>query len=100
MGKAAAVNLRRQDQHFHAAVLGLAGGRVVVGDRVLVGVAHSQRSADERRKADQLFPRPSDDSLLEEIFKVLCDPGEQARVLVVEDDLDLGQIVGESLSPA
>jgi CheY-like chemotaxis protein len=62
---------------------------------VLLGVANPQQSAEPARKIDRLFPRPSDDTLLEELVKVLCTPGEQARFLVVEDDADLGQVIGE-----
>jgi PAS domain S-box-containing protein len=62
---------------------------------VLLGVAHPQRPANHHQKVDRLFPRPSDDALLEGLVKALCEPGEQARVLVVEDDLDLGQVIGE-----
>ena len=37
------MHCRRQDQHFHAAILGLAGGSRVAGDRALIGIAdHSQ----------------------------------------------------------
>jgi CheY-like chemotaxis protein len=63
---------------------------------VLLGVANSQSPAEHNhRKTDKLFPRPSDDVLLEELVKVLCAPGEQARILVVEDDPELGQVIGE-----
>jgi CheY-like chemotaxis protein len=63
---------------------------------VLLGVANSQSLVEHNhRKTDKLFPRPSDDVLLEELVKVLCAPGEQARILVVEDDPELGQVIGE-----
>ena len=62
---------------------------------LLLGVAHPQRPENHHQNADRLFPRPSDDALLEELVKALCEPGEQARVLVVEDDLDLGKVIGE-----
>ena len=64
---------------------------------VLLGVANPQHPPEptNRRKSDRLFPRPSDDVLLEELVRVLCVPGEQARVLVVEDDPELGQVIGE-----
>ncbi len=62
---------------------------------VLLGVANPQQPVEQRSKTDRLFPRPSDDSLLEELARVLCSPGEQARFLVVEDDPDLGQVIGE-----
>lgn len=62
---------------------------------VLLGVANPQQPVEQRSKTDRLFPRPTDDSLLEELARVLCSPGEQARFLVVEDDPDLGQVIGE-----
>jgi DNA-binding response OmpR family regulator len=74
--------LRREDPEAHTPV-------------VLLGVAHPQQAAEPKHKADRLFPRPSDDALLGELVKVLCTPGEQARILIVEDDLDLGQVVAE-----
>ena len=74
--------LRREDPEAHTPV-------------VLLGVANPQQSAEQGNKVDRLFPRPSDDVLLGELVKVLCEPGEQARVLVVEDDPDLGQVVAE-----
>jgi hypothetical protein len=63
---------------------------------VLLGVANPQHAGEaNHKKADRLFPRPSDDLLVEELVKALCEPGEQARILVVEDDADLGQVIGE-----
>jgi len=64
---------------------------------VLLGVANPQHTQEpnHKKKSDRLFPRPSDDLLLEELVKVLCVPGEQARILVVEDDPELGQVIGE-----
>jgi CheY-like chemotaxis protein len=64
---------------------------------VLLGVANPQHPPEpnQKKKSDRLFPRPSDDVLLEELVKVLCVPGEQVRVLVVEDDPELGQVIGE-----
>jgi DNA-binding response OmpR family regulator len=74
--------LRREDPEAHTPV-------------VLLGVANPQHATEPPRKVDRLFPRPTDDVLLEELVRVLCMPGEQARFLVVEDDLDLGQVIGE-----
>jgi DNA-binding response OmpR family regulator len=74
--------LRREDPEAHTPV-------------VLLGVANPQQPGEPGHKVDCLFPRPSDDALLGELVKVLCVPGEQARILVIEDDLDLGQVVAE-----
>lgn len=62
---------------------------------VLLGVANSQAQGGNNRKVDRLFPRPNDDSLLDEVVKALCSADEQARFLIVEDDPDLGQVIGE-----
>jgi PAS domain S-box-containing protein len=39
--------------------------------------------------------RLSDDALLGELARVLCGPGENARILIVEDDLDLARVIGD-----
>ena len=39
--------------------------------------------------------RLSDDALLGELARVLCGPGENARILIVEDDVDLARVIGE-----
>ena len=75
--------LRREDPEAHTPV-------------VLLGVANPQHAGEpDHKELDRLFPRQSDDALLGELVKALCIPGEQARILVVEDDLDLGQVVAE-----
>jgi len=42
--------------------------------------------------------RLSDDALLGELARVLCGPGENARILVIEDDLDLARVIGDVFS--
>jgi CheY-like chemotaxis protein len=74
--------LRREDPEAHTPV-------------VLLGVANPQHPGEPGKKVDRLFPRPSDDALLGELVKVLCAPGEEARILVVEHDPDLGQVIAE-----
>lgn len=39
-----------------------------------------------------------EDALLNELARVLCGPGERARVLIVEDDRDLAHIIGDVFS--
>jgi CheY-like chemotaxis protein len=36
-----------------------------------------------------------EDALLGELARVLCGPGENARILVVEDDVDLARVIGD-----
>jgi len=74
--------LRREEPEAHTPVL-------------LVGVASPQTTSEEHTKGDRLFPRPSDDAMLTELAKALCVPGEAMRVLIVEDDMDLGQVIAE-----
>ncbi len=74
--------LRREDPEAHTPV-------------VLVGVSNAQSTAEKNGKPERLFPRPTDDALLSELTRALCVPGEKARILVVEDDLDLGQVIAE-----
>lgn len=41
-------------------------------------------------------PKPAiEDDLLAELARVLCGTGEKARILVVEDDVDLAHVIGE-----
>jgi PAS domain S-box-containing protein len=61
---------------------------------VLLGLANPQNKVEESTK-DRLFPRPTDDVLLTELSRVLCVAGEMLRILIVEDDLDLGQVISE-----
>jgi len=42
--------------------------------------------------------RLSDDALLGELGRVLCGPGENARILIVEDDVDLAQVIADVFS--
>jgi PAS domain S-box-containing protein len=72
--------LRREDPEAHTPV-------------VLLGVANPQNTA-ENAKTDRLFPRPTDDALLTEVTHALSS-AENLRVLVVEDDLELGQVIAE-----
>ena len=74
--------LRREDPEAHTPI-------------VLLGIASQQPTPATNSKAERLFPRPTDDALLNELTRSLCIPGETARVLVVEDDLDLGQVIAE-----
>jgi PAS domain S-box-containing protein len=39
--------------------------------------------------------RLNEDALLSELARVLCGPGETARILVIEDDVDLARVIGE-----
>jgi DNA-binding response OmpR family regulator len=40
----------------------------------------------------------NEDALLGELARVLCEPGEKARILVVEDDVDLASVIAEVFS--
>jgi PAS domain S-box-containing protein len=42
--------------------------------------------------------RLSDDALLGELARVLGEPGENARILVIEDDVDLARVIGDVFS--
>jgi PAS domain S-box-containing protein len=61
---------------------------------VLLGLANPQNKVEASAK-DRLFPRPTDDALLLELSRALCEPGESLRILIVEDDPDLGQVIAE-----
>ena len=60
---------------------------------VLLSVAN-QNPIDVPAEAEGFVAKPAeDDAILSELARVLCGPGERARVLVVEDDRDLGGII-------
>jgi PAS domain S-box-containing protein len=73
--------LRREDPEAHTPV-------------VLLGLSNTQ-NASEAVPKDRLFPRPTDDALLAELSKTLCAANETLRILIVEDDRDLGQVISE-----
>jgi len=71
-------------------------GRVPI---VLLSVEDHQKSADWGPNALGWLTKPiEEDALLGELARVLCGPGERARILVVEDDLDLARVIGEVFS--
>ncbi|MGA9425049.1 MAG: ATP-binding protein, partial [Terracidiphilus sp.] len=58
---------------------------------VLLSVAN-QNPVELPTKAQRRAARPADDdALLAEFARVFCGPGEKARVLIVEDDIDLAR---------
>jgi PAS domain S-box-containing protein len=59
-----------------------------------VDSAHSPAALPEGVKGWVTNPL-EEDALLGELARVLCGPGDRARILVVEDDLDLAQIIAE-----
>ena len=62
---------------------------------VLLSVAN-QNPAELPTEAEGFVTKPvQEDALLNELARVLCGPGETARVLVIEDDLDLANVIKE-----
>ncbi len=62
---------------------------------VLLSVA-PQGSEKLPRDAQGLVTKPVEEEvLLAELARVLCGPGEKARILVVEDDVDLAHVIGQ-----
>jgi CheY-like chemotaxis protein/two-component sensor histidine kinase len=71
------------------------GGNVPI---VLMSVA-GQNPAGLPDEAKDLLSRPAkEDPLLGEISRVLSSPGENARILVVEDDEDLSRVIANVFS--
>jgi PAS domain S-box-containing protein len=63
---------------------------------VLLSVDKRQDPAGLPGDAEGWVANPlSEDALLGELARVLCGPGETARILVVEDDVDLARVIGE-----
>jgi CheY-like chemotaxis protein len=66
---------------------------------VLLSVENAQQTADLPAKAEGWVAKPlNEDALLGELARVLCGPGENVRILVVEDDQDLAHVIGEVFS--
>jgi len=62
---------------------------------VLLCVEGPQGNADLPEGAEGRLVEPvEEDALLSELARVLCGPGEKARILVVEDDVDLAGVIG------
>jgi PAS domain S-box-containing protein len=66
---------------------------------VLLSVEDQQGMTVPREHAEGWVAEPLDeDALLNELSRVLCGPGEKARVLIIEDDVDLARVIGEVFS--
>ncbi len=66
---------------------------------VLLSVENRQKPADLPDHAEGWVAKPLDeDALLGELARVLCGPGEKARILVVEDDVELARLIGDVFS--
>jgi PAS domain S-box-containing protein len=62
---------------------------------VLLSVDHPNPSLPIPTGADGWVSQsPNDETLLTELARVLSSPGEKARILVVEDDVDLARVIG------
>jgi len=62
---------------------------------VLLSVDHPNPSLPIPTGADGWVSQsPNDETLLNELARVLSSPGEKARILVVEDDIDLARVIG------
>jgi PAS domain S-box-containing protein len=63
---------------------------------VLLSLNNHQEPGELAAHAEGWVAKPLDeDALLSELARVLCGPGENARILVVEDDKDLARVIGE-----
>ena len=62
---------------------------------VLLSVADEGNADELPADAQGLVRKPvEEDALLAELARVLCGPGERARILIVEDDVDLAHVIG------
>lgn len=62
---------------------------------VLLSVDHPNPALPLPAGADGWVPQsPDDETLLSELARVLSSPGEKARILVIEDDVDLARVIG------
>jgi DNA-binding response OmpR family regulator len=77
--------LRKKDPESHVPIVLLSVAQETTG----------QLPAD----AQGVVTKPvEEDALLAELARVLCGPGEKARILVVEDDLDLAHVIEQIFS--
>jgi PAS domain S-box-containing protein len=66
---------------------------------VLVSVESQRSPEDLPAGAEGWVTKPLNErALLAELARVLCGPGENARILVVEDDLALARVIGDVFS--
>ncbi len=66
---------------------------------VLLSVEGHRAKSAPHEHAEGWVEEPLDeDALLKELARVLCGPGEKARILVIEDDEDLSHVIGEVFS--
>jgi DNA-binding response OmpR family regulator len=78
--------LRRLDPEAHTPV-------------VLLSIENRQKPAELPDHAEGWVATPlNEDALMGELARVLCGPGEKARILVVEDDVDLARVIGDVFS--
>ena len=67
---------------------------------VLLSIENRQKPEELPDSADGWVAKPlGEDALLGELARVLCGPGEKARILVVEDDVDLARVIGDVFAP-
>ena len=60
---------------------------------VLLSLANQSR-AELPAEAEGILVKPiEEDTLLAELARVLCGPGEKVRILIVEDDTDLARVI-------
>jgi CheY-like chemotaxis protein len=66
---------------------------------VLLSVENKLGAVNPRPDTEGWLAEPLDeDALLSELARVLCGPGEKARILIIEDDVDLAGVIGEVFS--
>jgi PAS domain S-box-containing protein len=66
---------------------------------VLLSLAVQVGTGELPADAEGLVVKPiEEEALLGELARVLCGPGEKARILVVEDDMDLARVIREIFS--
>jgi PAS domain S-box-containing protein len=65
---------------------------------VLLSLA-SQNRSELPTEAEGVLTKPvEEDTLLAELARVLCGPGEKVRMLIVEDDADLSRVIADVFS--
>jgi PAS domain S-box-containing protein len=66
---------------------------------VLLSVDGAHASADLPLGVNGALSKPlQEDAILAELARVLCGPGDKARILIIEDDRDLASVIAEIFS--
>jgi PAS domain S-box-containing protein len=62
---------------------------------VLMSLANPESTVELPQETPGFLEKPTDDALVDEVARALCGPGEVARILVVESNVELARTIGK-----